>query len=124
MNTYLFHPAEFERLYNCSFYSVEDVPLAQRQHIALGSGFLVLFTLFELLYIPCLVAISRHLQHACYKFMFYLGLIDVACMFVCGLLTGYLAVTGAVYCSHPRIIYFGGVVGNRNLLNSKLHSHY
>lgn len=43
--------------------------------------------------------------------MFYIGLADIICMFVNGFLTGYFAITGAVFCSHPEFIYWAGTFG-------------
>ena len=112
MQRYLFEKeGTYTRLYNCSSYSVEAVPLAQRQHIALGALLVVLFVIFELLYIPCLLAISRHLQHTSFKIMFYIGVLDLFGLFVAGLVTGLYAIEGAVFCSHPTQIYWMGVVG-------------
>jgi hypothetical protein len=112
MQRYLFeHETTYTRLYNCSSYSVDKVPLAQRQHTALGALLIVLFVMFELLYIPCLLAISRHLQHTSFKIMFYIGVLDIFGLLITGLVTGLYAIEGAVFCSHPTQIYWMGVVG-------------
>ncbi|KAI1701627.1 serpentine type 7TM GPCR chemoreceptor srt domain-containing protein [Ditylenchus destructor] len=111
MEVWFFDNEEFSQLYNCSFYKIDDVPLNNRRHTYLGASFIALFTIYELLYIPCLFAIAKHLQSSCYKFMFYIGIIDVLCMWMNGFLTGYLALTGAVYCSHPTLIYWAGTFG-------------
>ncbi|KAI1698596.1 serpentine type 7TM GPCR chemoreceptor srt domain-containing protein [Ditylenchus destructor] len=111
MDLILFHPAEYESLYNCSFYNVEDVPLERRQHIVLGWIFIVLFVIFEILYIPCIFAIGKNLSNASFKFMFYIGILDIVVLCVAGLLSGYFAITGAVFCSHPTLIYISGVFG-------------
>ncbi|KAH7702581.1 Protein SRT-28 a, partial [Aphelenchoides avenae] len=63
------------------------------------------------LYIPCLIAISKHLNQSCYQFMFYIGVVDVVCLWVNGFFTGYFAITGYVFCSHPDFIYLLGVTG-------------
>ncbi|KAH7700799.1 Protein SRT-23 [Aphelenchoides avenae] len=88
MDIFLFKRNDYERLYNCSLYNVTDVPLEKRQSILLGTFFTTCFIVFELLYIPCLVAISRRMEQSCYKLMFYIGLIDVACLWIPGFLTG------------------------------------
>uniref|UniRef100_A0A915PDR5 Battenin n=1 Tax=Meloidogyne floridensis TaxID=298350 RepID=A0A915PDR5_9BILA len=42
--------------------------------------------------------------------MFYIGINDIFCLFICGLLTGILALNGAVFCSFPNTIYIAGMV--------------
>jgi len=112
MELYLFeHESSYARLYNCSTYSVEEIPLAQRQHITLGVVFIVRFPLFQLLYIPCIVAIVKHLQYPSFKVMLYIGILDMLCLCVNGLATGIYAIEGAVFCSHPDQIYWLGVAG-------------
>ncbi|KAH7718221.1 Protein Y55F3C.10 [Aphelenchoides avenae] len=111
MEMFIFHRDEYNRLYNCSLYSVEDVPIEKRQSVLLGFMFMVLFTIYELLYIPCLFAIRKHMDQTCYKLMFYIGITDVACLWVNAFFTGYFAATGAVFCSHPTLIYITGVLG-------------
>ncbi|KAI1702282.1 serpentine type 7TM GPCR chemoreceptor srt domain-containing protein [Ditylenchus destructor] len=65
-----------------------------------------------MLYIPCLFSIWKHLDQSSYKFLFCLGIIDVSAMWVNGFFTGYFGITGAVFCSHPRLIYFLGMICN------------
>ncbi|KAI1732426.1 serpentine type 7TM GPCR chemoreceptor srt domain-containing protein [Ditylenchus destructor] len=112
MEMFFFRPDEYERLYNCTTYRVEDVPLEKRQHTYLGIAFLVLFVIFMMLYIPCVIACYRRTKQVCYKFLFFIGIIDIACLPVCGFVTGYMAIEGAVFCSHPTFLYFCGVFGN------------
>uniref|UniRef100_A0A915DYC2 Uncharacterized protein n=1 Tax=Ditylenchus dipsaci TaxID=166011 RepID=A0A915DYC2_9BILA len=54
MELYFFRRPEYQRLYNCSIYDVEEVPLEKRQHILPGIVFIALFMIFITLYIPCL----------------------------------------------------------------------
>ncbi len=110
MELYLFRPSTFRRHYNCSFYSVDDVPLEQRTHPKLGAALIFFSLLFEALYLPCLAVIYRHLrQSSCYKFMLYIGVVDLLTLPFNGFLTGLLAVEGAVYCSHPTLIFHVGI---------------
>ena len=37
MESYIRRDAEFERLYNCSFYNVSDIPLEQRANVPMGA---------------------------------------------------------------------------------------
>lgn len=43
----LFHPDEYQRLYNCNAYDVDDIPLADRQHPLPGTVYIVLFVVYE-----------------------------------------------------------------------------
>uniref|UniRef100_A0A915CRP4 G-protein coupled receptors family 1 profile domain-containing protein n=1 Tax=Ditylenchus dipsaci TaxID=166011 RepID=A0A915CRP4_9BILA len=55
MELYLFRHAEYRQLYNCSLYSIDQVPLKERQHIFLGIIFII-FTIFSMtFYIPCYI---------------------------------------------------------------------
>jgi len=49
MDLYLFHHDEYERLYNCSIYNVDQIPLEKRQHKILGIFFIVLSTIYEVM---------------------------------------------------------------------------
>jgi hypothetical protein len=42
MDLFIRRPAEFDQLYNCSFYNVSAIPLEKRQHISLGFAFVTL----------------------------------------------------------------------------------
>lgn len=42
----LFHPDAYHRLYNCTAYNVEDIPLTARQHPILGSVYIILFFIY------------------------------------------------------------------------------
>ncbi|KAH7694389.1 hypothetical protein AAVH_38567, partial [Aphelenchoides avenae] len=88
MNVYLFQADAYERMYNCSFYDVNDVPLKKRQHVLLGYAFTIVFAIYEVLYIPCLIAIGRNLSQTCYVFMFYIGVVDILCLWINGFFTG------------------------------------
>lgn len=63
---------------------------------------------FKVLYIPCIFAIWQHIQNPCYKFMFVMGLLDIPALAIIAILTGWLDVFGAVYCSSPKLIYIAG----------------
>lgn len=47
MDLLVFDRARYEQLYNCSMYSVDDVPLKDRTHAQIGLSFLLLFVIFE-----------------------------------------------------------------------------
>ncbi|KAL3099496.1 hypothetical protein niasHS_002951 [Heterodera schachtii] len=111
MNLFLFKPDEYQRLYNCSTYSTEQIPLERRQHLFIGFFFLIFGIICEILYIPCMIAIRKHTDSTCYRFMFYIAITDMLSLLICAILTGIFAIIGAVYCTAPRFIYISGAFG-------------
>ncbi|KAF7633323.1 hypothetical protein Mgra_00007303 [Meloidogyne graminicola] len=112
MNVYFFYPNEYEHLYNCSIYNINQIPIEKRQHKLLGIFFIILSTIYEVLYIPCLFSIFKRMKDShCYKIMFFIGIIDMATILCPGFLTGYLGYFGYVFCSSPKLIYFSGAYG-------------
>uniref|UniRef100_A0A914I0P2 Uncharacterized protein n=1 Tax=Globodera rostochiensis TaxID=31243 RepID=A0A914I0P2_GLORO len=67
MELLFFNPDEYERLYNCSVYTIDQVPLSKRQHIPLGVIFLSIGIICEVLYVPCMIAIRKHMDKTCFK---------------------------------------------------------
>lgn len=45
----LLYPEEYQLLYNCSAYNVDDIPLEDRQHPLMGTVYIVLFITFQVL---------------------------------------------------------------------------
>jgi hypothetical protein len=60
-------------------------------------------------------SIWRHREFSCYKIMFVMGALDMGCLLICGIATGWLTATGAVYCSAPTLIYGMGIAINGEL---------
>ncbi len=116
MNIY-YHDEQFHNLhYNCSLYLVDSIPLSQRCHPIAGVALITIFVLFEAFYIPLLLVIWRHAQSSsCYKFMFFIGIVDVLSLFVSGLTQGIYAIYGLVYCSAPTPSFFAGYAAHREL---------
>uniref|UniRef100_A0A914M645 Serpentine Receptor, class T n=2 Tax=Meloidogyne TaxID=189290 RepID=A0A914M645_MELIC len=108
---YFFRPDIYHERYNCSAYNVTDIPLENRQHIAIGAIFLSCGLFMEFLYFPCMIAIRKHMDSTCFKFMFYISISDMMCLVVNAIITGWLSIVGAVYCTYPRFIYFAGSAG-------------
>jgi hypothetical protein len=75
MEILLFEPAKFNRLYNCSFYDYNSIPLEQRQHRFLGWVIIVSYVVFFVCYSFCLYAMvaAEHFKKASYRLMFLLG---------------------------------------------------
>ena len=46
MDLYFFHHDEYERLYNCSLYNIDQIPIEKRQHKILGFFFFILSTIY------------------------------------------------------------------------------
>nr|CAD2180802.1 unnamed protein product [Meloidogyne enterolobii] len=112
MDLYFFHHDEYERLYNCSLYNIDQIPLEKRQHKILGIFLFSLSTLCEILYIPCMFSIWNRMANShCYKIMFYIGVIDMATILSVGHITAYFGYFGFVYCSSPTFNYFAGAYG-------------
>ena len=102
---------EFSKLYNCSFYDVDSVPLHRRQHVYIGISMVIMFFVFEVLYIPSLFIMKKPIffKQSCYKIMFFMGVVDVACLIINAGATGMFAIAGEVYCSRPMLIYALGM---------------
>ncbi|KAL3076091.1 hypothetical protein niasHT_034155 [Heterodera trifolii] len=111
MEVFFFKPDEYERLYNCSSYNIDQIPLEKRQHFLIGALFLSIGIFSEILYIPCMIAIRKHMDTTCYKFMFYISITDMLCLTLNAITTGILAIFGAVFCTSPRFIYIAGAFG-------------
>lgn len=51
-------------------------------------------------------------RYSAYKLMLYLGIVDMICIICNSIISGYLAIIGAVFCTHPTLIYILGCVSN------------
>uniref|UniRef100_A0A1I7XNZ4 glutathione transferase n=1 Tax=Heterorhabditis bacteriophora TaxID=37862 RepID=A0A1I7XNZ4_HETBA len=100
-------------LYNCSSKSEDEWYETGVKRPFLGLYFIISGIILELLYIPCLMVIMQNdmIKNSCYKIMVMLGILDIWCLFVNSVVTGYLAFVGAVYCTHPLFIYITGGLG-------------
>ncbi|KAI6170910.1 Serpentine Receptor, class T [Aphelenchoides bicaudatus] len=101
----------YQRLYNCSFYSVDSIPIEERQHKAYGWMLVAMFIVFELLYAPCVFAMAQKKlrQNFCYKLMLIMATFDMLLMPTNILQPGYANINGYVYCSFPLLSYFNGI---------------
>ncbi|CAJ0937935.1 unnamed protein product, partial [Mesorhabditis belari] len=104
-----------QQTYNCEAVNVtsEEWAAKGKKDPILGSIFLTYGIIVELMYVPCLMVITRpqYLKLSCYKIMAILGVIDMAAIVVNSVLTGIFMIEGAVYCSHPDLIYISGAIG-------------
>ncbi|KAL3073904.1 hypothetical protein niasHT_023665 [Heterodera trifolii] len=112
MDKFWWNAADFDRFYNCSSYKIEMVPIESRQKLFLGILMLLFFFAAEVLYVPCLVLMWRHLKESCYKIMFSIGLADFVALWVCAFETGLFSIMGSVFCSYPILMYISGMIGD------------
>ncbi|KAI1718116.1 serpentine type 7TM GPCR chemoreceptor srt domain-containing protein [Ditylenchus destructor] len=108
MEMYIFRPDDYERLYSCDSINIDDVPLAQRQHIAEGIITILLCAIYYILYIPCMISMFKHLDIPCYRLLSYMSLSDCSILWMLGFLHGTFGIMGVVFCSYPKLIYICG----------------
>ncbi|CAD5227214.1 unnamed protein product [Bursaphelenchus xylophilus] len=112
MNRYWFEPEAYGRLYNCSRFTSEEWHGFGIPDKVIGATYVSIGLMYEVLYFPCLYTMSgkRFLRLSCYKIMFYLGLIDVACIFINSIIDGFFAWHGNVFCDYPDLMYISGAI--------------
>lgn len=68
--------------------------------------------LIQICYIPCILVIKKQLNNSsAYKFMYFIGIVDLLTLPLNAILTGYFGYIGAVYCSFPNLMYIIGCFG-------------
>ncbi|CAK5087628.1 unnamed protein product [Meloidogyne enterolobii] len=108
MDIFLFKRSEYERRYTCENVTVGQVPLKQRQSLILGSITMIMFIFYHILYIPCILSLSKNLKSPCYKLLFYIGIVDIIGLWITGFETALFGLLGFVYCSSPVLMYISG----------------
>ena len=58
-----------------------------------------------------MLAIWKNREKSCYKIMFFMGLLDMACLCVCAIGAGIFGIVGVVYCTAPTLNYIMGAAG-------------
>ncbi|KAL3080473.1 hypothetical protein niasHT_038910 [Heterodera trifolii] len=111
MELFLFRHAEYERLYNCTAFPIDSVPLERRrQFVAGGIAKCVFCAIYYVLYVPCMYSIWKHFhENSCYKLLFYIGIADLGILWILGFFSGWLCLSGGVFCSSPTLMYLVGV---------------
>lgn len=58
-------------------------------------------------YIPCLYAMcsARMRRHACYRLMFYMGIVEVLGIANNSFCGAWMLIEGAVFCTRPKLLY-------------------
>uniref|UniRef100_A0A183BVW7 7TM_GPCR_Srx domain-containing protein n=1 Tax=Globodera pallida TaxID=36090 RepID=A0A183BVW7_GLOPA len=111
MELFLFRHAEYERLYNCTGLEINSIALERRQFVPESIVVCVLCAIYYVLYVPCMYSIWKHLRdNSCYKILFYIGIIDLAAMWMPGFFCAWANLRGAVFCSYPTLIAHNTVV--------------
>ncbi|KAH7702676.1 Protein SRT-42 b [Aphelenchoides avenae] len=110
MEMFIFRREEYERLYNCSLYDVEQIPLERRQHSVAGFAILLLCAIFCIIYLPPMFVMRRYMDRASYKIMFFIGLMDVGMLAIVAAAYGVLTIRGSVFCSDPDWVYVHGAL--------------
>uniref|UniRef100_A0A183BIS4 G_PROTEIN_RECEP_F1_2 domain-containing protein n=1 Tax=Globodera pallida TaxID=36090 RepID=A0A183BIS4_GLOPA len=89
----------FQRFYNCSFYDYESVPRMARKNMLVGIILLMLYAVFEILYLPCLAVFARreNIRESCYKLMLFMGILSMINIHSSGLIIGVYAIR--LYCA-------------------------
>ncbi|KAF7635247.1 hypothetical protein Mgra_00005363 [Meloidogyne graminicola] len=101
----------FDYYYNCSFYNYNSIPLEKRRNIFVGIILLILYIIFEILYLPCLgVFIQKeNIKESCYKLMLFMGILSMININSSGLIIGIYSIKGDVFCNRPLFNYIIGM---------------
>ncbi|KAK0402442.1 hypothetical protein QR680_016336 [Steinernema hermaphroditum] len=102
MDLYLLHREKFNRLYNCDYLNQTEWENYAVQRPVMGWS----------TYVPCLIVMSgpSFFKSSCYKIMFFLGIIDIICIWVNCFTTGFLMIHGSVYCMFPNLEFVAGAI--------------
>uniref|UniRef100_A0A183BYE1 G_PROTEIN_RECEP_F1_2 domain-containing protein n=1 Tax=Globodera pallida TaxID=36090 RepID=A0A183BYE1_GLOPA len=112
MDLFFFRHAEYERLYNCTGLEINSIALERRQFVPESIAVCVLCAIYYVLYVPCIYSLWKHMRdNSCYKLLFYIGIIDLAAMWMPGFFCAWANLRGAVFCSYPTLMYFVGIPG-------------
>uniref|UniRef100_A0A1I7ZR29 7TM_GPCR_Srx domain-containing protein n=1 Tax=Steinernema glaseri TaxID=37863 RepID=A0A1I7ZR29_9BILA len=113
MDLYLFNHDKFEYFYNCSMYSTEQWNSFGVRRTGLGLFSIVAGVITIIFYVPCAktMLLPELWKLPCYRLMFLNSIIDIWGIINSCFLSGYLSITGAVFCSHRDFLYvYGSIV--------------
>ncbi|KAI6236189.1 hypothetical protein M3Y95_00131200 [Aphelenchoides besseyi] len=110
MEKFLFNPDFYNKFYNCSTHTPQEWHAFGNSSIGIAAIYIAIGLMYEILYFPCLYVMgsNRFLKLSCYKIMYFLGVIDVACIFINSILSGIFTYEGSVFCDHPTLMYISG----------------
>uniref|UniRef100_A0A915D5I0 G-protein coupled receptors family 1 profile domain-containing protein n=1 Tax=Ditylenchus dipsaci TaxID=166011 RepID=A0A915D5I0_9BILA len=107
MNKLIFEPQEYARLYNCNHFHIEEVAIGKRQHFYKPVLLITLATIYNILYVLCILSIYKHRANSCYKILLFMSIANVCNVCLLGYVNGYLSLVGAVFCSSPTFFVCG-----------------
>ncbi|CAL2049169.1 unnamed protein product [Caenorhabditis brenneri] len=100
-------------LYNCSAHSSEEwSKLGGVRHPYFGRFDIVFGITAIILYIPILSVMfqTEYYRMSCFKIMICLGIVDMMALSINSVITGILAIEGAVWCTYPNFNYVSGSI--------------
>ncbi|EGT59293.1 hypothetical protein CAEBREN_05917 [Caenorhabditis brenneri] len=100
-------------LYNCSAHSSEEwSKLGGVRHPYFGRFDIVFGITAIILYIPILSVMfqTEYYRMSCFKIMICLGIVDMMALSINSVITGILAIEGAVWCNYPNFNYVSGSI--------------
>uniref|UniRef100_A0A915CND9 Serpentine Receptor, class T n=1 Tax=Ditylenchus dipsaci TaxID=166011 RepID=A0A915CND9_9BILA len=120
MNDYLFHHEVYQERYNCSALTEAEWLLRGQKHEYFGIFSIVLGCFQLMFYLPFFITMlePQLFVLSCYKLMFFLGFVDILTIIIASIVSGYLMIQGAVYCSHPTLNFCAGAFGLATWLGS------
>uniref|UniRef100_A0AC35GRL3 Uncharacterized protein n=1 Tax=Panagrolaimus sp. PS1159 TaxID=55785 RepID=A0AC35GRL3_9BILA len=98
---------------NCSLKTQDEWYAEGKPNLAIGLIYFLTGLVFELSYIPFMIAMVRKefFQYSCYKFMFMMGIYDMFILPCNGIITGIQVMKGEHFCHNPKLYYLTGVTG-------------
>uniref|UniRef100_A0AC35TSH4 G_PROTEIN_RECEP_F1_2 domain-containing protein n=1 Tax=Rhabditophanes sp. KR3021 TaxID=114890 RepID=A0AC35TSH4_9BILA len=117
-----FSPSLLNEKYSCDGLSLEEWQAEGEPNLILGIVYASLGITFIILNIPIIRILSKkeYSNKSCLKIMLYISYIDCLALSVCAVVTGYLTIIGAVYCSNPKLIYISGFFGDFGWYSSNI----
>ncbi|CAD5216808.1 unnamed protein product [Bursaphelenchus xylophilus] len=112
MEKFLFDKVGYDAMYNCTLFPTEQWHKFGYPNKIIGTIYMFIGVTYEVLYFPCLCVMStnKFLKLSCYKIMFFLGIIDMACISINSIMAGYFAWHGTVFCDYPVTMYVSGAI--------------
>jgi len=110
MEMFIFRHDEWARIYNCTGIDVDSIPFERKhQFVPEAWALIILCTIYYFLYIPCMISIWKHLdENVCYKLLFYIGITDLAILWILGYAHAVFSLNGNVFGNSPIFNYLIG----------------
>uniref|UniRef100_A0A7E4W8H6 7TM GPCR serpentine receptor class x (Srx) domain-containing protein n=1 Tax=Panagrellus redivivus TaxID=6233 RepID=A0A7E4W8H6_PANRE len=113
MELLLFRQSTWKEEYNCDSYTA-NYQTEEYDHFYLSILYIFLGSVFLIMYIPCIYAMTKGnmLTESCYKIMLCLAVYDVLGLVVSGIVSGVFGLLHFGFCSSPITLYVLGSVGD------------